>query len=109
VYQKNSNNPKKVHEEIRRMNLGNACYHSLCAINFPKHWRSRFIKVFSVILYYCEMWSLTLREDHKSQVFEDKVLRRIFEPKRDEVSGQFRKLHNKEYYALWRVVGMVST
>jgi hypothetical protein len=40
-----------------------------------------------VILYGCETWSLTLREEHRLRVFENKVLRRIFGPKRDEVTG----------------------
>jgi hypothetical protein len=47
-----------------------------------------------VILYGCETWYLTLREEHRLRVFENKVLRRIFGPKRDEVTGGWRKLHN---------------
>jgi hypothetical protein len=47
-----------------------------------------------VVLYGCETWSLTLR------VFENKVLRRIFGSKRDEVTGEWRRLHNKELYAV---------
>jgi hypothetical protein len=49
-----------------------------------------------VILYACETWSLTLRDEHRLTVFENKVLRRIFGPKRDEVTGGWRKLHSKE-------------
>jgi hypothetical protein len=49
-----------------------------------------------VVLYGCETWSLTLREEHRLRVFENRVLRRIFGPKRDEVTGEWRKLHNKE-------------
>jgi hypothetical protein len=49
-----------------------------------------------VVLYGCETWSLTLREEHRLRVFEDRVLRRIFGPKRDEVKGDWRKLHNEE-------------
>jgi hypothetical protein len=45
-------------------------------------------------LYGCETWSLTLREEHRLWVFENRVLRRIFEPKRDEVMGEQIKLHN---------------
>jgi hypothetical protein len=44
----------------------------------------------------CETWSLTLREEHRLRVFENKVLRRISGPKRDEVTGGWRKLHNQE-------------
>jgi hypothetical protein len=43
-------------------------------------------------------WSLTLREEHRLRVFENRVLRRIFEPKRDEVTGQWRKLHSGELH-----------
>ena len=48
------------------------------------------------MLYGCETWSLTLREEHRLRVFENRVLRRIFGPKRDEVTGEWRKLHNEE-------------
>jgi hypothetical protein len=51
-----------------------------------------------IVLYGCETWYLTLREEHKLSVFENRVLRRIFGPKRDEVTGEWRKLHNKELY-----------
>jgi hypothetical protein len=49
-----------------------------------------------VVLYECETWSLTLREEHRLRVFETRVLRRIFGPKRDEVTGGWRQLHNDE-------------
>jgi hypothetical protein len=49
-----------------------------------------------VILYGCETWSLILREEHRQRVFEKRVLRRIFGPKRDDVTGEWRKLHNEE-------------
>jgi hypothetical protein len=52
--------------------------------------------ILSVGLYGCETWCLTLREGHRLRVFEKKVLRRIFGPKRDEVTGGWRKLHNEE-------------
>jgi hypothetical protein len=48
-----------------------------------------------VVLYGCETWSLTLREEHRLRAFEDRVLRRIFVPKREEVIGCWRKLHNE--------------
>jgi hypothetical protein len=49
-----------------------------------------------VVLYGCETWSLTLREEHRLRVSEYRVLRRIFGLKRDEVTGGWRKLHNEE-------------
>jgi hypothetical protein len=52
--------------------------------------------ILPVVLYGCETWSLTLREEHRLRVFEYKVLRRIFGPRRDEVTGDWRKLHNEE-------------
>jgi hypothetical protein len=52
-------------------------------------------------LYGCETWSLTLREEHRLRVFENKVLRRIFGLKRGEVTGEWRKLHNEELHDLY--------
>jgi hypothetical protein len=52
--------------------------------------------ILPVVLYGCETWSLTLREEHRLRVFENRVLRRIFEPKMDEVTRGWRKLHNGE-------------
>jgi hypothetical protein len=57
--------------------------------------------ILSVVLYGCETWSLTLREECRLSVFVNKVLRRIFGSKRDEVTGEWRRLHNKELYALY--------
>jgi hypothetical protein len=54
-----------------------------------------------VVLYGCETWSLTLREEHRLRAFENRVLRRIFGPKRDEVTGGWRKLHNEELHNLY--------
>jgi hypothetical protein len=54
-----------------------------------------------VVLYGCETWSLTLRGEHRLRVFENRVLRRIFRPKRDEVTGDWRKLHNEELHNLY--------
>jgi hypothetical protein len=49
----------------------------------------------------CETWSLILREEHRPGMFENRVLRRIFEPKRDEVTGGWRKLHNEQLHNLY--------
>jgi hypothetical protein len=54
-----------------------------------------------VVLYGCVTWSLTLREEHRLRVFENRVLRRIFGPKRDEVLGDMRKLHKEELHNLY--------
>jgi hypothetical protein len=54
-----------------------------------------------VVLYGHETWSLTLREEHRLRVFENRVLRRIFGPKRDDVTGKWRKLHNEELRDLY--------
>jgi hypothetical protein len=57
--------------------------------------------ILPVVLYGCETWSLTLREEHRLRVFENRVLRRIFEPKRDEVTGEWKILHNEELNDLY--------
>ena len=54
-----------------------------------------------LVLYGCETWSLTLREERRLRVFENRVLRRVFGPKRDEVTGKWRKLHNEELRDLY--------
>jgi hypothetical protein len=51
--------------------------------------------ILPVVLYGCETWSLTLREEHRLWVFENRVLRRIFGPKRDEVTGEWWNLYNE--------------
>jgi hypothetical protein len=54
--------------------------------------------ILPVVLYGCETWSLSLREEHRLRVFDNthRLMRRIFRPKRDEVTGEWRKLHNEE-------------
>jgi hypothetical protein len=54
-----------------------------------------------MVLYGCETWSLTLREEHRLRVLENRVLRRISGPKRDEMTGGWRKLHNEELHNLY--------
>jgi hypothetical protein len=56
--------------------------------------------ILPVVLYGCETWSLTLREEHRLRVFENRVLRRIFGPKGDEMTGDWRKMHNEELHNL---------
>ena len=65
-----------------------------------------------VVLYGCETWSLTLREERRLRVFENRLLRRVFGPKRDEVTGEWRKLHNEELndlYSLPNIVRVVKS
>jgi hypothetical protein len=57
--------------------------------------------ILPVVLYVCETLSLTLREEHRLRVFENRVLRRIFGPKRDEVTRGWRKLHNENLHGLY--------
>jgi hypothetical protein len=57
--------------------------------------------ILPVVLYGCETWSLTLRDEHRLRVFENRVLRRLFGPKRDEVTGELRKLRNEELRDLY--------
>jgi len=54
-----------------------------------------------VVLYGCETWSLSVRDEHKLRAFENRVLRRIFGPKWDELRGEWRKLHNEELHGLY--------
>jgi hypothetical protein len=54
------------------------------------------IKILPVVVYGCETWSLTLREERRLRVSQNGALKRIFEPKRDGVTGEWRKIHNKE-------------
>jgi hypothetical protein len=68
--------------------------------------------IFPVVLYGCETWSLTLREEHKLRVFDNRVLWRIFGPKIDEVTGGGRKLHNEELRNLYSspsIIGMIKS
>jgi hypothetical protein len=65
------------------------------------------IIVLFVVLYGCETWSLTLREKHSLRVFENRVLRRIFGPKRAEVTGEWRKLHNEELHDLYSSANII--
>ena len=59
------------------------------------------ILILPVVLYGCETWALTLREERRLRVFQNRVLRRVFGPKRDEVTGEWRKLHKEELRDLY--------
>ncbi|KAJ4431153.1 hypothetical protein ANN_19748 [Periplaneta americana] len=95
-------------EEIKhRINMGNACYYSveklLSSNLLSKNLKVRIYKtvILPVVLYDCGTWTLNLREEHRLRVLENKVLRKIFGAKRDEVTGEWRKLHNTELHALY--------
>jgi hypothetical protein len=66
------------------------------------------ITILPVVLYGCETLSLTLSEEHRLRVFENRVLRRIFGPKRDAVMGEWRKLHNEELHNLHSLPSMIT-
>jgi hypothetical protein len=95
-------------EEIKsRLNSGNACYYLVQSL-LSSSMLSRNVKVkiyktiiLPVVLYGCETWSLTLRGENRLRVFENRVLRRIFGPNRDEVTGEWRNLHNEELHILY--------
>jgi hypothetical protein len=95
-----------VHEEIKSgLYSGNACYHLVQSFVFRLLCSNLKVKIYKtiillVVLYGCETWSVTLREEHRRRVFENRVLRRIFGPKRDEVTGEWRKLHSGELHNL---------
>jgi hypothetical protein len=94
-------NQNCMYEEIkRRLNSGNACYHSVQSF-LSSRLLSRYVKVkiyetivLPVILYGCETWSVTLREEHRLRVFEYRVLRRIFGHKSDQVTEEWTKLRS---------------
>ena len=64
--------------------------------------------ILPVVLFGCETWSLILREERRLGVFENRVLRRIFGPKRDEVTEEWRKLHNEELNDLYSSPNIVG-
>jgi len=83
-----------------KLKSGNDCYPSvqnlLSSSLLSKNLKIKIhrIIILPVVLYECETWWLTLREKHRPTVFENRVSKRIFGPKRDEVTGEWRKLHN---------------
>jgi hypothetical protein len=95
-------NRNLIQEEIkRRLNSGNACYLSVQKLSSSRllceNIRIRIYKtaILPVVLYGCETWCLILWEERRLRVFGIRVLRRILGPKRDEVTGGWRKLHNE--------------
>jgi hypothetical protein len=60
-----------------------------------------------VVLNGCESWSITLREENRLRTLENRVLRRIFEPKREEVAGGWRRLHNEELHNMYTSLNII--
>ena len=109
---------QKSFREIKsKLKPGNACYHSvqnllssslLCKNLKIKVYRTI---ILPVILYGCETWSLTLREEHRLRLFENRALRRIFGHKRDKVTRELIQLHNEDLNVLYSstiIVGVIN-
>jgi len=101
-------NQNSIPEVIKsRLRSGNACYHSvqnlLSSRLLSKNLKIKICRtiVLPIVLYGCKTWSLTLREERKLRVFENMVSRRIFGPRRDKVTGEWRRLHNEELNDLY--------
>jgi len=101
-------NQNSVQEEIKsRLKSGNSCYYSIQNIlssSVPsKNLKTKIYSaiISSVVLYGCETWSLTLRKERRLMVFENRALRRISGPKRNEVTVEWKKLHTDEFSDLY--------
>jgi hypothetical protein len=102
-------NQNSIQEKVKsRLKLGNACYHSvrhlLSSNLLSKNLKIKIYRtiILPLVLYGCETWLLTLRKERRMRVF-----RRIFGPKRDEVMGEWRKLHNEELNDLYPLPNLV--
>jgi hypothetical protein len=98
-----------------RLNSGNTCY-----LSVQNLWSSHLLQkkktvkiriyktiILPVVLHGCETWSLILRNKYRLRIFENRVVRRIFGPRRDEVSGGWRKLHNEELHDLYTLPSII--
>jgi hypothetical protein len=101
-------NQNSIPDEIKNsLNSGNACCHSVQSLLssglLTKNLKIRIYRntIFLVFVYGCKTWLLTFRDEHRLRVFNNRVLRIIFGPKRDEVTGDWRKLHNEELNDLY--------
>jgi len=104
----NLRNQNSIQEEFKNiLKSRNACFHCvqdlLSSSLLSKNLKIKIYRtiILPVVLFGCETWSLTLREERRLRVFENRVLRRIFGPKRDEVIGEWRKLHNEKLNDLY--------
>jgi len=109
-------NQNSIEEEIKsRLKSGNVCYYSvqnlLSSRLLSKNLKVKIYRtiILLVVLHGCETWSLTMREECRLRVFENRVMRRVFGSKRDEVTGVWKKLHNEELYSLPNVVRVVKS
>jgi len=100
-------NQNSIAEAVKsRLRSGNACYHTvqniLSSRLLSKNLKIKIYRtiIMAVVLYGCETWSLTLREERKLRVFEN-MLRRIFGPRREEVTREWRRFHNEELNDLY--------
>ena len=106
-------NQNSILEEIKyRLKAGSSCYYSvqtlLSSRLLSKNLKIKIYKtiILPVVLYGCETWSLILREEFRLRAFENRILRRVFGPKRDE-NGEWRRLHNEELHILYRSPNIV--
>ena len=106
-------NKNSIQEEINsRLKLGNACYYSVQNLLSSSLLSKKLkIKIYRTILlpvlYVCVTWSLTLRDKRRLRMFENRVLRRVFGPKRDKVTGEWRKLYNERLSDLYSLANNV--
>jgi hypothetical protein len=103
-----------MHEEINsRLDSGYACYYSIQSLLFfcllCRNVKVKIYKttILPVVLYGCETWSVTLMKEYRLRVFENRVLRRIFGPRTDEVTGEWRKLHSGELHVLYSSLDII--
>jgi len=101
-------NQNSIAEENKsRLRSGNACYHLvqnlLSSRLLSKNVKTKIRRttILPLVLYGCETWSLSRQEERKLRLFENRVLRRIFGPRREEVTGEWRRLHNEELNDLY--------
>jgi hypothetical protein len=106
-------NQNDIRDEIKsRLNSGTASYYSVqnllssCLISRNLKIKIYKIVILPVVLYECETWSLTLREEHRLRVFENRMLREILGPKREE-DGSWRKLRNDKLHNLYSTPNIV--
>jgi hypothetical protein len=102
IWEQTQTNRNSIQEKIKsRLKSGNACNHSeqdlLSSSLLSKNTKIKIYRtiILRVVLYGCDTWSLTLRDEHRLRVYENRVLRRLFGPKRDEVTGEWGRLHNQ--------------
>jgi hypothetical protein len=101
-------NQNCIHEEIKnRLSSWNSCYQFLQSLLsshlLSKNSRTEICKtvMLTLVLYGCDTWFLKLREEHRSRVFENRVLRRIFVPKWEEVAEIWKVFHNEELHSFF--------